>query len=212
MSKKPNNQDGRQANRKGPSNIFKKNKNLAILLFALGAGLLGGSFASAPLYNLFCKVTGFGGTTQVASGVDGANGAVGEKNITAQQQEAIKAFPPVTVSFDSTIAASVPIDVSINPRHVSIPLNKVTHIIYRVTNKSDKTLAITSSYNATPNYFGRYIQKIECFCFTRQVLLPHETRDFRLVFFLSPTLAFAEDSQKLREMTLGYHFYLAKPE
>ena len=46
-----------------------KNKINPIYLVVIFFVMLGLSYASVPLYELFCKVTGFGGTTKISKQV-----------------------------------------------------------------------------------------------------------------------------------------------
>ena len=182
----------------------KKNRNLAIGLVAVAVGLLLGSFASAPLYRIFCQLTGFGGTTQNGTGLVAAN-------TTSITPAVIKNFHPLTIFFDATVSNNAPLRVDIMTPRVDVAVNQTKKIIYRVANLTDQPLTITSSYNATPQKYAHQIIKIECFCFTKQYLKPHEKKDFSLVFFISPEIINAEGAEKIRELTIGYHFYKVAP-
>src|SRR5436190_21277976 len=50
----------------GPTRA-RRNATTVVLLAAVVCGMVGLSFASVPLYRLFCQATGFGGTTQRAA-------------------------------------------------------------------------------------------------------------------------------------------------
>ncbi|MDI9313732.1 MAG: cytochrome c oxidase assembly protein [Hydrotalea sp.] len=184
--------------------IFSKNKNIAIALVAIVIGLVGGSFASAPLYRLFCQVTGFAGTPQNAS--QNGNALVAGNN-TSITPEVIKNFHPLTIFFDKTIDTNMPIKVTIQTPRVDVAVNQIKRVVYRVENLTDKPLNFTSTYNATPDKYARQIIKTECFCFVKQLLQPGEKKDLSVVFFISPEIINAEGAEKIRELTIGYHFF-----
>lgn len=181
------------------------NKKLALIILGVVFGMLLGSFASVPLYNLFCRVTGFGGTPKrVTEPIQNPEYLLNQKPIT---EVAVQNFQPIKIFFDQTIE-NVPISAAPNPKVITTKLNQEQRIIYHITNLSDKTITITSTYNATPLKYARWINKTECFCFTEHTLKPKEEVDFPIVLYLDKGLINAEGSNKLRELTLGYHFYL----
>ncbi|MGI9461059.1 MAG: cytochrome c oxidase assembly protein [Alphaproteobacteria bacterium] len=181
------------------------NRNIAIGLVVMVVGLLLGSFASAPLYRLFCQITGFGGTPQNAS----ANPS-GYNNSELITVDNIKGFQPLAIFFDKTIATNTPIRVTILTPKAVVKINQPQRIIYQVENLTDQPLIITSTYNATPHKYASNIVKTECFCFYKQPLQPRAKKDMSLVFFISPRVLTAEGANKLRELTVGYHFFLAQ--
>ncbi len=182
-----------------------KNQALAIVLVAIVIGLLAGSFASAPLYRIFCQITGFGGQPSQAT----QPGAVSTLNTPAVTPEAIKNFHPLTFLFDKTIDQNTPIKVTILTPRVDAKINETKKVVYQVENLSNETFVLTSSYNATPQKYAHDIVKTQCFCFEKHTLKPYERKNFAVVFFISPTIISTEGAEKLRELTIGYHFYRA---
>ena len=171
-----------------------RRRDLAVAL-ACGSfvGLMvGGAYAAVPLYNLFCRVTGFGGTPQVASA---APGQVLDRKI--------------TVRFDANVGRGLPWRFEPEVRSVDVRLGEVVTIYYTVVNQSARETAGLASYNVAPPQTGGYFTKINCFCFTEQRLKPGERREMAVVFYVDPALARDADQDDLNTITLSYTFYPA---
>jgi cytochrome c oxidase assembly protein subunit 11 len=169
-----------------------RRRDVAIAL-ACGAcvGLMiGASYAAVPLYDLFCRVTGFGGTPQVASA---APGEVLDRKI--------------TVRFDANIAGGLPWRFEPEVTAVSARLGEVVTIYYTVVNQAARATSGTASYNVAPPQTGGYFTKINCFCFTEQQLKAGERREMAVVFYIDPALARDADQNDLNTITLSYTFY-----
>ena len=166
------------------------NARVAAITGSVIAGMLV-LVASAPtLYNTFCRVTGWGGTTQVA---EYASGTVLERE--------------VTVRFDASVAKGLPW--SFRPEQVSqtVHLGETGLAYYEATNTSDEPVIGTATFNVQPAKAGVYFMKIECFCFTEQVLMPGETMSMPVSYFVDPELDLEERLDEVREITLSYTFY-----
>jgi cytochrome c oxidase assembly protein subunit 11 len=152
--------------------------------------MVGMAFAAVPLYDMFCRVTGFGGTTQQATGV------VGE----VLDRE-------VTVFFDANTAPGL--DWSFEPlqRSQRIKLGENGLAFYEVTNVSDRPLIGTATYNVTPNKTGVFFAKIECFCFTEQRLEPGESMQMPVSYFVDPRLDEERNLDDVTQITLSYTFF-----
>lgn len=165
-----------------------------LLGVALTMGAL--SFAAVPFYDWFCRVTGFAGTTSVATS--------GSDTILDQT---------VLVRFDASKDAGMPWDFKPQQREMRIRIGETAIAFYEAHNPSDKTVAGTASYNVTPDAAGGYFSKIECFCFTEQVLAPGETAIMPVTFFVDPEIVKDREGQFVKEITLSYTFYqTALPE
>lgn len=165
-----------------------------LLGVALTMGAL--SFAAVPFYDWFCRVTGFAGTTSVA--------ASGSETILEQT---------VLVRFDASKDAGMPWDFKPQQREMRIRIGETAIAFYEAHNPSDKTVAGTASYNVTPDAAGGYFSKIECFCFTEQVLAPGETAIMPVTFFVDPEIVKDREGKFVKEITLSYTFYqTALPE
>jgi cytochrome c oxidase assembly protein subunit 11 len=165
-----------------------RNRWLAFALTGMAAVMLGLGFAAVPLYQEFCKVTGYGGTTQRAAG--------NPKGIVDRE---------MTVRFDATVA-SVPW--SIEPASpVTAKIGTVETIDFVARNNSSKPVTGQAVFNVTPDATGSYFNKIQCFCFTRQTLQPGETVQMPVVFFVDPDIVKDHDLDTIRDITLSYTFY-----
>ncbi|MCP5432397.1 MAG: cytochrome c oxidase assembly protein [Alphaproteobacteria bacterium] len=156
-------------------------------------GMLGASFAAVPLYRMFCQVTGFGGTTQVATAAP---------DIVLDRK--------VVVRFDSNVSRELPWRFVPAQRSVKVRLGERTLVAYRATNLSDRPLVGTATFNVTPDKVGSYFDKLQCFCFTEQRLEPGETVDMPVTFFVDPALADDPLLDEVKTITLSYTFYEAK--
>ncbi len=157
------------------------------------AGMVALTFAAVPLYRLFCQVTGFAGTTQVATAAPGATAA-----------------PPIIVRFDANVAPGLPWRFTA-PAAVQVKLGQERHVAYTAVNLSSKPVLGTAVFNVTPLQVGRYFYKIECFCFTEQLLMPGEHKEFALTFFVDPAILKDDDGRNVAEITLSYTFFNKGP-
>ena len=170
-----------------------RNLRLGLLVLGIPLVMLGAAYASVPLYAMFCQLTGFGGTTQVADG--NPKGTIDRD---------------MTVRFDSNVG-----DISwrvVPSKPVTADIGTVETVTYRVTNLTTKALTGTAAFNVTPELAGAYFNKIECFCFTEQTLKPGETVDMPVTFFVDPDLDANRDLKTVREITLSYTFYAANKD
>ncbi|MBO0663520.1 cytochrome c oxidase assembly protein [Jiella sp. MQZ9-1] len=163
---------------------------IAIACGAFAAGMVGAAFASVPLYQLFCQVTGYGGTTQRAR--------VAPKTISDKE---------VTVRFDGNVAEGLPWTFRPNQREVRVHLGEQATVSYHVENKSDKTLTGQAIFNVTPDAAGLYFNKIACFCFSSQTLKPGEKTDMQIIFYVDPKMTESEELKELPSITLSYTFF-----
>lgn len=173
--------------------VQRRNRVFLIGLLALAFGMIGLAYASVPLYSLFCQVTGFGGTTQRASA---APGTVLDR--------------VVTVRFNADVNAGLPWSFRPNQREVKVKLGETALVSYRAENRSKEPLVGTAVFNVTPEKTGAYFNKIECFCFTEQVLNPGDGVDMPVAFFVDPALASDPNLEDVTTITLSYTFYRAR--
>lgn len=177
------------------ADIAAKNRKVARRLFLTTAGMGAFAYASAPLYDLFCRTTGFGGTPVVAQ--------AGDRPILDRT---------VNVRFDSNVDTSLPWKFQPLQREVKVRLGEEYLAYYRVTNLSQRPAVGTSTYNVTPETAGGWFNKLQCFCFTEQLLLPGQSVDMPVIFFVDPELDKDRRYDNIRTITLSYTFFEAKTE
>ena len=156
------------------------------------AGMVGMAFAAVPLYDWFCRTTGFGGTTQVATSVP-APGEVLDRKI--------------TVRFDANVGGGLPWRFEPERTSIEVRLGEVVTVDYRAINLSARETHGIAGYNVTPLNIGIFFQKINCFCFTEQTLKAGEKRDMAVVFYIDPKLAQDSDGKDVNTITLSYTFH-----
>ncbi len=173
--------------------IQRKMHRTAFACLGLVVGMVGLAYASVPLYDLFCKVTGFGGTP---TAVDSNGSQVLDRTI--------------SVRFDSNVAPGLNWRFSPETPEVKVKLGQTTTVLYKVTNKGDKPSTGIATYNVQPDLAGTYFSKLECFCFTEQTLQPGETLESAVVFYIDPRLAEDRDVKDLSSITLSYTYFPSK--
>lgn len=169
------------------------NKRKRMMLVVLGGvvcGMVGLSFAAVPLYDLFCRVTGFGGTTQTA---EAAPEVVGERIM--------------AVRFNADVSNDVPWRFKPSQREVELRVGEVALAFYTATNESKKTILGSATFNVTPLKAGIYFTKVDCFCFEEQVLRPGESADLPVTFFIDPDIVDDRDMDDVTTITLSYVFF-----
>ena len=154
------------------------------------AMMVGAAYAAVPLYNWFCRTTGFGGTTQVS---EKAPDFVLDRT--------------VQVRFDSNIAPGLPWKFRPEQNEITVRIGEVTTVHYKVTNEAARSTLGQASYNVTPPTVGAYFNKINCFCFTEQRMKPGETREMAVVFYVDPSIAKDPEHDTLKSITLSYTFF-----
>ena len=170
--------------------VTQKNRRVATIMFSIVAGMVGLAYASVPLYDLFCRVTGFGGTTQVSEVAPGATAGADIRE----------------VRFNKHITPGLEWSIRVPDMAQVIPGEEIT-VNYIAENKSSAPVTGTSSFNVTPNKIGPYFMKIECFCFTEQTLQPGERVEMPVTFYLDPEIDDDINTKATPEITLSYTFF-----
>ena len=178
----------------GKSDIGKRRLRRDVAIAAacgvLVAGMVGASFAAIPLYKIFCSVTGFAGTTQVAR--------IAPKHEIARE---------LTIRFDSNVTPGLPWKFVPEQNEIKLHIGEVATVHYKVVNEAARAITAQASYNVTPPTVGAYFDKINCFCFTEQTMKPGETREMTVVFYVDPKIVNDRDQDPLNTITLSYTFY-----
>ncbi len=167
-----------------------QNRKTALTIMAVAVAMLGLSFASVPLYRLFCQVTGFDGTTKRA---DFAPGTVLDRKI--------------TIRFDATTANNLPW--AFKPAQISqsLHIGETGLAFYTATNLSTVPIIGSATYNVQPAKAGEYFRKIQCFCFTEQILAPGETMEMPMTYFIDPEIVHDKALDDVVTVTISYTFY-----
>jgi cytochrome c oxidase assembly protein subunit 11 len=150
------------------------------------------SFAAVPFYSWFCRVTGFAGTTGVAGAAPDADRVLDQT---------------ITVRFDGNVEAGMPWTFAPVEREMTLRIGETGLAFFRATNTAQRPVAGTAAFNVAPNQAGGYFDKIDCFCFTEQVLQPGETVEMPVSFFVDPAIVDAPEAKYIRHITLSYTFF-----
>lgn len=176
--------------------LRRRNRLFVVGLLVVVGGMVGLTYASVPLYALYCRVTGFGGTTQRANA---APGATGDR--------------VVAIHFNADVNGSLPWTFTPPEEHeVKLKLGETGYVSFHVKNNGTEPTVGTALYNVTPDKAGLFFNKIQCFCFTEQVLQPGQEADMPVAFFVDPSLATDPGSDDISTITLSYTFFRAKDE
>ena len=166
-----------------------KKNSTPILLAGVFVLMLGLSYAAVPLYDLFCRVTGFGGTTQVS-----------------KEAPKIVLDKVVSVRFDTNVN-NLPWDFKAKSNVMDVKVGQVNKIEFEVENYGDETTYGVASFNVSPSSFGKYYSKLGCFCFEKQELKPGEKATYVMTFYLDPELVNDPSTSKLEDVTMSYTFF-----
>ena len=172
-----------------------KNKATAVLLFSIAGGMVGLAFAAVPLYQLFCQVTGFGGTPKIAAASSPTPGTSAKT---------------ITVRFDANVNPALPWAFAPVQRQVRVRAGAPMQVNFRALNLSDGPVTGTATFNVTPYKAGEYFSKIECFCFTEQHLAAGEEALMGVQFFIDPEIFNDPNTRDVKAITLSYTFFRAK--
>ncbi|MDO5658584.1 MAG: cytochrome c oxidase assembly protein [Paracoccus sp. (in: a-proteobacteria)] len=168
-----------------------QNRKIVIRLVALVLFMGAMAWAAVPFYDWFCRVTGYGGTTMVAD---------------QTPDEVLD--EPIRIRFDGNVDPNLEWSFRPMQTQMSLRIGEDGMAFYEAVNLSDEVLVGTASYNVAPDIAGVYFFKVECFCFTEQVLQPGERVEMPVQFFVDPELVKDRDAGRIRDITLSYTFHL----
>jgi cytochrome c oxidase assembly protein subunit 11 len=157
--------------------------------------MLGAAFASVPLYDMFCKVTGYGGTPVRAD---------------SAPEEAIART--ITVRFDGNVANGIGWAFRPEQRQVKVKVGEIHQVNFFAENRTDHVSTGTATFNVTPELTGQYFNKIACFCFTSQTLKPGERGEMPVTFFIDPAIDDNAQARFIDTITLSYTFFPSSEE
>jgi len=169
----------------------RSNTNVVAMCVGMVLGMGGLAYASVPLYELFCQVTGYGGTTQ-----------------RAELSDAIDVIDrKINVRFDANTASSLDWEFAPEKREVSLNVGETMVVNYVAKNLSDEPIVGMASFNVTPQATGVFFNKVECFCFTDTYIEPGGELVMPVMFYVDPDLDKEETMKGLNTITLSYTFY-----
>ena len=168
----------------------RRNRRTAMALAGVAAGMVGMAYAAVPLYELFCQVTGYGGATRTAAAAPGpVDGRL------------------MTVRFNADTSGGLPWRFRPLRREVEVRLGEETLAFYEARNEAGHAIAGTATFNVTPHKAGPYFDKIDCFCFERQVLAAGERAEMPVSFFIDPAILDDPGVSDVKTITLSYTFF-----
>jgi cytochrome c oxidase assembly protein subunit 11 len=175
-----------------PNNHASRRRDLLVAAACgfFAAGMVGMAYAAVPLYDWFCRTTGFGGTPVIAK--------VAPEHALDRK---------ITVRFDANVTAGLPWRFVPEQNSIEVRVGEVVTVNYLVINQSAREVVGNASYNVSPPTVGAYFSKISCFCFTEQRLAAGEKREMPVVFFIDPKLVEDAEHDGLNTITLSYTMY-----
>jgi cytochrome c oxidase assembly protein subunit 11 len=165
----------------------------ALACAGLAVGMIGLAFASAPLYDMFCKATGFDGTPRV--GLASTQVATDDSMV---------------VHLDTNVASTLPWRFVAETPKIEVRLGETKTVFFRVKNTGTTPSTGIATYNVQPGLMGSFFVKIQCFCFNEQTLQPGETMDFPVVFYIDPAVRADSNTAHLQELTLSYTYFASR--
>lgn len=175
---------------KKPLTVAEKNKRTLMYAFGFVAFMVGVAYASVPLYTLFCKVTGFGGTPKEVAANPG-----------------IVVDRTITVRFNADTAPNLPWSFRPDQKSVTVKAGEDALISYSAKNNASQPVGGTAIYNVTPTKAGKYFSKVECFCFGEQILPPGKQVHMPVSFYIDPAIAADPLLSDVKTITLSYTFF-----
>jgi cytochrome c oxidase assembly protein subunit 11 len=167
-------------------------RRTALSAVGLAAVMTGMAFAAAPLYDLFCRVTGYGGTTQVAQAAP----------------EAVLART-IDIHFDANVAPGLPLRFRPTERTQTIHIGEMSVVNYTVTNTGVAPVEVIATYNVAPHKTGIFFQKMQCFCFENRIIPAGQTVNLPVIYFVRPDMVEDRAAKSVQEITLSYTFFAA---
>jgi len=167
-----------------------RSKRQAIALATLAIVMVGMAYAAVPLYTLFCAVTGFGGATR-----------------TAVAPAALEGKTRITVVFDANVSDNLGWGFHPEQDKVTLKTGETRTVSYRLENPTSQPTVGIASFNVAPAVAGQYFNKLQCFCFTEQVMKAGESRDESVTFFIDPAIEQDPQFEGLHTITLSYTFF-----
>jgi len=170
--------------------LARRNRRVGFAALGTVAGMVGLSFAAVPLYDMFCRMTGYNGTVQI--GGPAAPGAVERQ---------------VTIRFVANTHPGLPWNFEAAQNAMPVHLGQQGLAFYRAANTAQAPAEGVSTYNVTPDVVGKYFHKTACFCFEAQTLQPGQSVEMPVSFWVDPAMAQDPNTRDIRTITLSYTFF-----
>ncbi|MSP83926.1 MAG: cytochrome c oxidase assembly protein [Alphaproteobacteria bacterium] len=176
--------------------VLERRKRLtALIVLGVIAGMAGVSLASAPLYRLYCQVTGYGGTTRIATA-----------------DSATSVAEMVTVRFNADVGRGMPWAFFPSQSEMRVRIGETNLTTFVVENPTARTITGTATFNVTPDKVGPYFAKLACFCFEDQTLAPGARAELPVSFFVDPAMLDDPNMKGVGTITLSYTFFERETE
>lgn len=172
------------------------NKKFAIAVISVVVFMVGLAYAAVPLYEIFCRVTGYGGTTQVDQG---------DQTVQVIDRK-------IKVRFHAAVNQDMPWEFKPKQNVQTVYVGEKKIALYEAYNPTNKPITGVATFNVTPHKAGEYFVKIDCFCFSQQTLQPGERVDMPVLYYLDPSMEKDINMDNVHEVTLSYTFYVSKKE
>ena len=169
--------------------MIQKKTLTPIILAGIFFIMLGLSFAAVPLYDIFCRVTGFGGTTQISKEAP---------DIILDQK--------VSVRFDTNVN-NLPWNFKVKKNVMDVKIGQVNRIEFEVENYGEEITYGVAAFNVSPSSFGKYYSKLSCFCFEKQALKAGEKATYIMTFYLDPEMVNDPNTKNIKDVTMSYTFF-----
>ncbi len=179
-----------------PLDLDRRNARVGLYAILGALFMLGLGYAAVPLYDLFCRVTGFGGTTQVATDAEADAAAAAAANA-----------PPISIRFDGSIDRNLPWTFAPEKTTETVKIGQRALAFYTAKNNSDVPVTGVASFNVEPEQAGVYFNKIQCFCFSEQTLQPGEELRMPVLYFVDPAALDDPNMKGVEQITLSYTFH-----
>lgn len=167
-------------------------RRLFITLAVVAALMFGVAFAAAPLYRLYCSVTGYGGATRKAGG----------------EENAVKPIDRwMTIRFNADTDPKLPWKFTPDQKELRVRVGESSLASFTAENLTGENITGMATYNVTPDKVGEYFVKVQCFCFDLQTLTPHQKVSMPVSFFVDPALANDNNLDDVKTITLSYTFF-----
>jgi cytochrome c oxidase assembly protein subunit 11 len=177
------------------SETARRNLRVGALAFAGALFMLGLGYAAVPLYQMFCQITGFGGTTQVASEAEAARAA------------ALASGQKISIRFDASTASDVPWTFRPSQATDTITIGERDIATFIARNEGSKSVSGMATFNVEPEQAGKYFNKIQCFCFTEQTLAPGQEVTMPVLYYVDPAMLEDPNMKGVEQITLSYTFH-----